>query len=206
MLRISHAALAGALLLGALADASEIHAQESTTRGLNLGIHIQGSSLEPDDGDRANAGGAGILIGYGFNRSFELFLQIDGAEFDVEGTDVNGEWRLGHGDLGLRFHFANSLRSWVPYLQGGVSLRVTSVDDAEVGQQVITDRVGIFGGAIMLGGGIMFFFNETLAADLQIAWAGGEFTEAMIGDVTLELADPYEARTSRLNLGISWWP
>jgi hypothetical protein len=189
-----------------LAGGSAAVAQESTTRGFNLGLHLQGSSLEPADGDRANAGGAGIILGYGFNRTFELFLQIDGAQFDVRDTDVDGDWRLGHGDLGVRFHFANSLRTWVPYLQTGLTFRVASVEDAEVNQQTITDRVGIFGGALMLGGGVMFYFNQTLALDLQLAWTGGEFTEAKIGDVTLTLPEPYEARTSRINIGISWWP
>ena len=193
-------------VLAALAGAPGLRAQESTTRGLNLGIHLQGSSLEPADGDRSNAGGGGILVGYGFNRTLELFLQLDGAEFEVRDTDVDGDWRLGHGDIGLRFHFSNSLRRWVPYLQGGVSLRVASVDDAEIDQQTVTGRAGIFGGALMLGGGMMVFFSQTLAADFQLAWTGGEFTEAKIGDVTLELPEPYEARTSRLNIGISWWP
>jgi hypothetical protein len=133
-------------------------------------------------------------------------LQLDGAEFDVQDTEVDGEWRMGHGDLGVRFHFSNSLRSWVPYLQTALSFRVVSVEDAEVDQQTVTGRVGIFGGALMLGGGIMFYFNQTLAADLQLAWTGGEFTEAKVGDVTFTLSEPYEATTSRLNIGISWWP
>ena len=204
MLRPTETLLTAALV--AVLCPQEVRAQESTTRGLNLGIHLQGASLEPADGDRSNAGGGGILVGYGFNPSLELFLQLDGAEFDVDDTDVDGDWRLGHADLGLRFHFADSLRSWVPYLQGGLTLRVASVDDAEVNQQTVTGRVGIFGGALMLGGGIMFFFNETLAADIQLAWTGGEFRKARIGDVTVDLDEDYRARTSRLDLGVSWWP
>lgn len=195
------------LTLAALAlGVSAVQAQESTTRGFNLGVHLQGSSLEPADGERSNAGGAGILIGYGFNRTFELFLQIDGAEFEVRDTDVDGKWRLGHGDLGVRFHFSNSLRRWVPYVQTGLTFRVASVDDAEVDQQTVTGGVGVFGGALMLGGGVLIYLTRALAADLQLAWTGGEFTEAMIGDVTFELSEPYEARTSRLNIGVSWWP
>ena len=195
-----------AALVAAVAGPRGLHAQESTTSGFNLGVHLQGSSLEPADGDRSNAGGAGILLGYGFNQTVELFLQLDGARFDVDDTEIDGDWRLGHADLGLRFHFADSLRSWVPYLQGGVTLRAASVDDAEVNQQTVTGRVGIFGGALMLGGGIMFFLSETLAADIQLAWTGGEFRKAKIGDVTVDLDEDYRARTSRLNLGVSWWP
>jgi len=66
--------------------------------------------------------------------------------------------------------------------------------------------VGIFGGALTLGGGLLFYFHETLALDLQLALSGGDFTEAKIGDTTIELAEPYRATTTRLNVGLSWWP
>jgi hypothetical protein len=50
------------------------------------------------------------------------------------------------------------------------------------------------------------YFNETFALDLQLALSGGEFTEAKIGDVTLTLSEPYQATTTRFNIGVSWWP
>ena len=66
-------------LLGGLATTA--HAQESTTRGFNLGLHATGASLVVEDGDRNNAGGGGIWVGYGFNRTVLLFFQADGALF-----------------------------------------------------------------------------------------------------------------------------
>jgi hypothetical protein len=203
MLRTTAAALLLALL-AFLPDPSVAHAQQSTTRGFNVGLHFSGASLQVEDGDRNNAGGAGLILGYGFNRSIQLFLQLDGAEFDVDDAAVNGTWAMGHADLGVRFHFANSLRTWVPYLQAALSGRAVGVDNAVVDGQPETD-VGFYGSAFSLGGGIMFYFNQTLAADLQLLWSGGQFTEVTVDDVTVSGLE-IDAESSRLNIGISWWP
>jgi hypothetical protein len=191
-------------LLAVLLSSSPVTAQESTTRGFMLGAHLSGASLTPEDGDRSTAGGGGIYFGYGFNRTVQLFLQIDGAEFDVENAEVEGKWTMGHGDLGVRFHFANSLRSWVPYLQAALSARGVSVDNAVVAGNPETD-VGFYGGAFSIGGGIMFYFNETLAADLQLIGTGGRFTEVKIDNVTVSGLE-IDATSARFNIGIAWWP
>lgn len=193
------------LTLPALASApAGAHAQESTTRGFNLGLHLSAASLEVEDGNRNNAGGLGLIFGYGLNRNFELFIQLDGAEFDVDDSQVTGQWTMGHVDLGVRYHFANSLRSWVPYLQAALSGRAVGVDNAVVQGNPETD-VDFFGGAFTFGGGIMFYFNQTLAADLQLLWSGGQFTEVKVDNVTVSGLE-IDAQSSRLNLGISWWP
>ena len=191
-------------LATAMAVAAPVQAQESTTRGFTLGVHLSGASITPEDGDRSNAGGAGLYFGYGFNRTIQLFLQLDGAQFDVEDADVEGQWEMGHADLGLRFHFANSLRSWVPYLQAALSGRAVGVDDAVVGGNAESD-VGFYGGAFSLGGGVMFYFNETFAADLQLLWSGGQFDRIKIDNVTIDGFE-FDATSGRVNIGILWWP
>ena len=109
-----------------LVFAGEAQAQESTTRGFTLGVHASGASLSIESAPGADAGGGGIRLGYGLNRSFTLFAQFDGAQFDVSEL-LPGEWTMGHADLGVRFNFANSLRSWVPYLQAAVTPRFAEV-------------------------------------------------------------------------------
>jgi len=193
-------------LITASLMAAPAGAQESTTRGFNAGLHVSGASLQVENGDRSNAGGAGIILGYGFNRTLELFLQLDGAEFDVANTDVDGTWTMGHADLGVRFHFANSLRSWVPYLQAALSGRAVSVSNPVINQVTQHQDVSITGGALSLGGGVMFYFNESLALDLQLAWSGGNFTQVHVGGTTVTLNNPIDAQSSRFNVGISWWP
>ena len=195
---LSLAALTCFVLPGAAA------AQESTTRGFNLGFHLSGASLKVGDDERSNAGGGGILVGYGVNRTIMIFAQFDGAEFDVQNTDVEGKWTMGHGDLGVRFHFANSLRRWVPYLQAALSGRVVSVSDATVNQQAETE-VSLTGGAFTLGGGLLVYLKQTLALDLQVAWSGGDFTEVSVGNLTVSGLN-LEAQSSRFNVGLSWWP
>lgn len=179
-------------------------AQQSTTRGFNLGLHLQGSSMEIE-GERHSAGGGGLWFGYGFNRTVQLFVQLDAAEFDVNDAEVEGQWVMAHADLGARFHFANSLRSWVPYLQVAATGRVVGVEDAVVLGNPETD-VSFLGGALTLGGGVIFYFNESLGLDLQLLWSGGDFTEVEAGNVTVQLPDPIEAQSSRFNIGLSWWP
>ena len=111
---------------------------------------------------------------------------------------------MGHGDLGVRFHFANSLRSWVPYLQAALSGRVVGLENAVVNQQPATD-VSFSGGALSLGGGFMFYFSQTLAADLQLMWSGGEFTTITVGNASVSGFN-YDATSTRFNAGLAWWP
>jgi opacity protein-like surface antigen len=192
-------------VVGALVAGAPLEAQESTTRGFNVGLHLSGQSLTPEDGDRQNAGGAGLIVGYGFNRTVELFLQLDGGEFDVDNAAVEGDWTMGHADLGVRFHFANSLRSWVPYLQAALSGRAVKVTNGVINTQTQTEDITLSGGAFTLGGGILFYFSEAWALDLQLAWSGGRFTDITVGDLTYTGAD-FDAQTARFNLGASWWP
>lgn len=193
------------VLAAALAASAPLHAQESTTRGLNVGVHISGQSITPENADQSNAGGGGIFIGYGFNRNFQLFLQFDGGEFDVQNAAVEGHWSMGHGDLGVRFHFANSLRSWVPYLQAALSGRAVNVSNGALNQVTQSEDITLSGVAFTLGGGILFYFNETLAADLQLALSGGRFTDVKVGSVTYNNRQ-FDASSARFNIGISWWP
>lgn len=196
--------LAFALSLSLLAAVSA-DAQESTTRGFNVGLHLGGASLKVENGDQHGGGGGGLWIGYGFNRTVQLFVQLDGSEIDVTDSDVQGKWTMGHGDLGVRFHFANSLRSWVPYLQAAVTGRVVSVTDANVSGSASSGDASLLGGGLTLGGGILVYFSETLAMDIQLDWTGGTFTDLEVGNVTISGFE-LDAQSARLNLGVSWWP
>ena len=180
-------------------------AQESTTRGLNLGFHLASSALKLEDGDdESTGGGAGIVVGYGLNRTVMLLFQLDGILFDVEDADVEGEWTMGHADLGVRFHFASTLRKWVPYLQVAATGRAVTVNDAQVGNDTDAE-VTFSGGGLSGGGGLMVYLKETLALDLQLMLTGGQFTDVKVDNVTVSGLE-IDATSSRLSLGLSWWP
>jgi hypothetical protein len=188
------------LFIAVLPAASQV----STTRGLLLGLHLGGASLAIENSERSSGAGAGIALGYGFNRNFTILVQGDHSSIDVrDQPDVDGTWAISHLDVALRFNFANSLRSWVPYLQGGFGSRFVSVEEVLTASPV--DGVVKFsGGAVTFGGGVMLYANQHLAFDLGLLFSGGRFTDTQIGNVTLGGLD-IEATSSRFNLGMSWW-
>jgi hypothetical protein len=193
-------------LLGALAlTAQPLEGQKSTTRGLNLGLHLEAASLSVENGDRDAGGGLGFRAGYGLNRIITLYFEADGVSVESEGSDVfQGTWTLGHVDLGARFHFANTLRSWVPYLDVAVGARAATVNDVEVDGEDRGD-VSFSGGSFSLGGGIYVYFSQTLALDVGLKFSGGEFTEVDLGAVSFNDLD-IDADSSRFKVGVVWWP
>jgi hypothetical protein len=192
-------------LLTFLPASAGLSAQESTTRGLTLGVHLSGSSLTVESGDPSNGGGAGIRVGYGINRIVTLFAQVDGSQVDVDDTDdLAGAWTMAHVDLGARFNFASTLRSWVPYLEAALTTRAVSVDNATVGQQA-AGSISFSGAALTAGGGISLYLKQTLALDVGVKLTAGEFTQIDVGAISVGGLD-IDAQSARFNVGLAWWP
>jgi len=193
-------------LFGFLAVAAmPLSGQKSTTRGLNLGVHLQAASLTLESGESDSGGGMGFRVGYGLNRIVTLYFEADGVSVDSENSDViQGTWKLGHVDLGARFHFASTLRSWVPYLEVAVGGRTASVTDVGANGVDLPD-FSRNGGAFSFGGGIYAYFKETLALDVGLKLSGGEFTEVRIGALSQNNLD-LDASSTRFKIGIVWWP
>ena len=180
-------------------------AQESTTRGFVIGLHASGASLSVESQDRNNAGGGGVFVGYGLNRHVTLFALADGAEFNDQSTgDIQGTWTMGHFDLGVRFNFANSLRSYVPFLQGSLGARAVGVQDPVVDGSPESE-VAFTGGSLTLGGGIDFYFTETFALDVALLWTGGKFDTVHINNASIS-GFGFDATSGRFDLGVLWWP
>ncbi len=196
------AAATGLLLAGA---ALPLAGQKSTTRGLNLDFHLQGAALSVEGGDSDGGGGAGIRVGYGINRIITLYLQLDGSSIDTQNSpELSGQWAMAHADLGVRFHFANSLRSWVPYLEVAAGARAVSATDAQV-TPAIQEDVSFSGSSFTVGGGIYAYFTETLALDVGLKLSSGEFNEIEVGALSVGNLD-IDATSSRFSIGLVWWP
>lgn len=196
-----------AALLAAFATGmavSPVDAQRSTTRGFTVGAHIQGASLEVEDDDPANGGGAGLRVGYGFNRNFTGYIEADGITFDVENPDFGGEWTMGHLDLGVRYNFANSLRRWIPFLEAAVGGRAVRLENATVEGNDAGD-LNFSGGSLSVGGGIGFFVSEKLAIESLVKFTGGTFEQVDVGNISVNDLD-IEASSFRFKLGVAWWP
>jgi hypothetical protein len=185
--------------------ANPLAGQESTTRGFHLGFHLQAASLTIENGDAAGGGGAGFRIGYGINRLVTLYFEGDGIAADAGDPDVlSGTWALGHGEVGARFHFANSLRSWVPFLDVAIGGRAATITDVVTGNQDLED-VEVSGGAFSFGGGIYAYFTETLALEVGAKFSTGTFSEVDLGVITLSELD-IDAQSARFKVGLVWWP
>jgi opacity protein-like surface antigen len=180
-------------------------AQSSTTRGLSLGLYLQGASLEVEGGDPGSGGGGGLRVGYGFNRIVTGFVRFDGSKTDIEDATVEGQWTLGHAEIGARFHFANSLRRWVPWLEAAAGGRAVSVSDAVVEGEQETADVTFSGGAFSLGGGLDVYLSQNWALDVGLAWTSGEFNEIEVGAISASGLD-IDAQSFRFNVGVAWWP
>jgi hypothetical protein len=195
-----------AALLAVMASlaATPAAAQRSTTRGFNIGAHLQGASLKVEDDDPSGGGGAGLRLGYGFNRSLTGYVEMDGITFDVENPELEGQWAMGHVDLGLRYNFANSLRRFVPFLDAAIGGRAVSVENAtSEGEDV--GKVTFSGGALSLGGGISFFTSEKFALETLVKFTGGTFEQIDVGDVSVRNLN-IDASSFRFKVGVSWWP
>ena len=145
------------------------------------------------------------MLGYGVNRHLTILAQADAAQFDNQSAgDVQGTWVMGHFDLGVRFNFASTLRSYVPFLQGSIGARAVGVQDAVVEGSSASD-VSFTGASLTLGGGIDFYFTETFALDLALLWSSGKFDTLHVGNASLSGFD-IDAKSTRFNIGVVWWP
>lgn len=190
---------------GLLGSRNPLAGQQSTTRGLNLGFHLQAASLAVQDEEGEGGGGAGMRIGYGFNRIVTLYFEVDGVSVDSENAEsFQGTWALAHGDLGVRFHFANTLRSWVPYLDVAVGGRGASVSDVESNGTDLGD-INFSGGSFSFGGGIYAYFSQNFGLDVGLKISTGTFDKVDIGAISLNNLD-IEATSARFKVGVIWWP
>jgi opacity protein-like surface antigen len=181
-------------------------AQKSTSRGLSIGLQALGTSLTVENGDENNGGGLGLRVGYGFNRIVTGFITLDGSTVQIPSTNsfVAGDWTLAHAEVGARFHFANSLRRWVPYLETAIGARSVSIDNASVNNSP-AGKVSFNGPALSVGTGMSVFVTRKWAFDAGLRWTGGKFTEIDLGNAALRNLD-IEAASFRLGVGVVWWP
>ena len=181
-------------------------AQLSTSRGLSIGLQALGTSLTVEGGKENNGGGLGFRVGYGFNRRFTGFVNLDGSTVQIPQSNslVAGKWSLTHAEIGARFHFANSLRRWVPYVETSVGARSVSIENASV-NNAPAGKVTFNGPALSVGTGLSVFVTRKWALDASLRWTGGKFSELDQGNTALRNLD-IQADSFRFGVGVVWWP
>jgi hypothetical protein len=172
----------------------------SNTSKLFLTGGVNWTSIDSEDLEQ-DKGGPGLHfgVGYGFSSRFAAFIDVVGASID-NGDD---DYTLSHVDLGLRFHFANRSKSFIPYIEGAFTGRSAKLDEQNVNGNDDVD-VEVSGGGFSLGGGLLYFFNPKWALNAHLKWTGGEFSRVRVENVTIDNLD-FDATTVRLGIGLTWF-
>jgi len=201
-------AAATLVLLPQLLTVSPLAAQatRSNTSKLILGLELNGTSATSKDLNVGTASGAGLTlrIGYGFTPVFALLFE--GAAATVNGD--NADWEVGHFDFAARFHFAKATRAVVPFLDVGLTGRSATTHDAQFDNGSGGTYQGdaeVSGSGLTLGGGLLFFFSPKLALSTGLKWTVGEISTVRVNNISVSGFEA-DATTTRVNLGISWFP
>ena len=189
---------------GAQRDAVIRPAQEAASqsevsgKGFHFDLALNGSAIMIDDedlgeSDDENGGGLALGLGYNFTPRWGAILSLTGAAI----SSADGDYTLGHADLAARYSFAAPKRSFVPYLEAGLSgiAAVSSDEDVELS-----------GGGVTGAAGFNYFFNRRVALDLNFKFTWGELDTIKFGDTTISDGDGIGVRTSRFNLGVAIFP
>ena len=219
MMKIRSAATVAAVTLAGMLASSTVSAQSSDvvkTKGLMLGLHLNGSSIAFEDEDVPNAkkerdsgAGAGAQVGWGFTKWFMLYAGADAAKIEIKGVtgldddDIGGDYTLIHGDIGARFSFPSPNHGFAPYVNVALTTRVATAE-------IQNEDVSLSGNGVSFGGGLMYFFNPKIALDLGLQVSTGKFTEIEAGGVKLDLdelgVDLKNTNSARVNIGVKFFP
>lgn len=193
---------AAGILAAALHTPAAAQMEQSSIKGFNLGLFLNGSAAQVEDADEPDSGGGVSLhLGYGVNESVSLFLRGSGAAIQAEGF-AEDEYALAHFDLGARYSFGSTASRLRPFIQAAYSGRAASFDLGPEG------TLDVRGSGITGGGGLEYFVSPALAIEAGLSFTGGEFTEGRLDDsewVDLDDAS-IDMTTTRFDLGISWHP
>ena len=171
--------------------------ERSNTRGLDIGLHLGGATLEFENtGITENGGGVGLRLGWGFTESFGLYSQFDFA--NMQSTDGQDNYVLGQLDVGSRIGFRGRSARIRPYVDVAVSGRAAQMDFQGA-------PMTMSGAAFTMGAGIQWFFSRSKAVDIGFKGTSGTFTRMDYRGDVIELDDT-RAASSRVNLGFSFHP
>jgi len=168
------------------------------------GLTLSGADIEDGPFKTGFGPGAGVMVGYGFNRTFSGYASVDVAKQSANDADIGGSFGLRHIELGARANLPYGSGVTVPYLTasyGRRSLGARVTDDFEGAEYDMRLSGGMFG----IGGGVEHVISPTLAVDGGLALAFGSFSHAEIGGESGSFA--VNGTTSvRLRVGMTWRP
>ncbi len=197
-------------VLFCLASVTGGSAQPARTQGwvLGLGSGAAAVSFESDPGD----GGAlvDLRVGYGLNRIVTPYLGGAYADIRSRGLEAFDRVTFAHVDLGVRLHLADGRRRWVPY--GDLALTFWQVSDVvRNGEETAADFTSV--PTFSAGGGVAIYLSESWALDVNVKAAKGTFRDVPLGNIAAGGTSRHsgallqlDAASTRLGVGVSWWP
>ena len=207
--------LAATLTVSLTAHAQDVQPPPNVrTKGLMLGLHsiaAPGLTIKIPEYEatfKSKFGpGAGVMIGYGFNRTFSSYVSLDIARQGTNSSDLEGTYGLGHLDIGVRANLpdiALGSTNTVPYLIGSFGRRALGarVMDLQNDEQVDVSWQGqVFG----LGVGVEHFFSPHVSFDGGLQLGFGKFDTFTLDGEDVDISS--KGSTSiRLRLGLTWRP
>jgi Outer membrane protein beta-barrel domain len=187
------------------ADAAPRPPRRTNTSGLMLGLAFDASSIRSDDLNSRTESGPGVagLIGWGITKNIAIALDASGAQI----SSVDGNYNLGHADIGARWHFVNRT-AFVPFVDVGYAGRALMKRDV-----TLTDNLGntstgtltYMGAGLSYGGGLEYFITPGIAFGGAFKWTTGRFSQVRFENLTVEDLQ-LDASSARFNMGFTWYP
>jgi hypothetical protein len=177
------------------ASPATAHAQDkSRSQGFFVGGSYEGNGITVDDAESTESGsGFGVTFGYGFTRYLALYGQFSGASIESE----DGDYGLGHFDIGTRVHFRAPAKTVVPFIQAGLSSRTLRQDFGP-------EEVEASGFGFAVGGGINAHFKPALAFTAGATWSIGDIGDFKVNGAAVD-SDSVGMTSARVHVGIIWF-
>ena len=177
-------------------------ASRANTEGFMFGLAFDAASIRSNDlnSSRESGPGAGVTFGWGLTRNFAFVLDASAARI----SSLNGDFDLGHVDVGGRWHFVNR-SALVPFLEVGYAGRVARKQDWVLPGTTSTGDLSMMGGCVSAGGGFQYFAMPGLALGGSFKWTSGKFTRVQFDKVTVDGLN-IDATSARFNMGFTWYP
>jgi hypothetical protein len=149
--------------------------------------------------------GAGVMVGYGFNKTFSGYASVDVAKQNASGA-ITGSFGLRHMEIGGRANLPYGNELTVPYLTASFGQRAMGarvIDHTDEDETSFDLR--LTGGMFGIGGGVQHAFSPTLAFDGGLEIGFGRFDHYQ-WDVDTGTHSVNGSTSIRLRAGVTWRP
>ena len=179
--------------------------RRTNTSGLMVGLSFDAASIRSDDLNSRTESGPGIagMIGWGITKNIALALDASGAQI----SSVDGNYNLGHADIGARWHFVNRT-AFVPFVDvgyAGRALMKRNVTLTDALGNTSTGTLTYMGTGVSYGGGLEYFITPGIAFGGAFRWTTGSFSQVRFENLTVEDLK-LSASSARFNMGFTWYP